>query len=229
MKMKFGAMVTDGRGKIGGQVASKNRSGAYLRTKVTPVNRQSASQTIIRNRMSNLAQSWRSLTEAQRIAWNAAVGDFAKTNIFGDLVNPTGFNLYCKLNNNLIRVGATVILVPPTPAGITDIVIGNFAVAAGAGTMSLAYTAGADANSAIEVWATPPQSAGKSFVKAEYRLVSQFISNALSPLDLAAAYVAKFGAITGSAGMKIFVKTVAVNTTTGQAGVPQATAVIVAA
>jgi hypothetical protein len=229
MKMKWGAIVTDGRGKIGGQVASKNRSGAYLRTKVTPVNRQSASQTVIRNRMSGLAQSWRSLTEAQRTAWNAAVSDFSKTNIFGDLVNPTGFNLYCKLNNNLIRVGESEILLPPTPASITDIIIGALSVSAGAGTMSLAYTAGADAGSEIEVWATPPQSAGKSFVKAEYRLVSQFTANAASPLNLAAAYVAKFGAITGSEGMKVFVKTVAVNVTTGQAGVPQATSAIIAA
>ena len=30
MKMKWGALVVDGRGKIGGQVASKNRAGAYL-------------------------------------------------------------------------------------------------------------------------------------------------------------------------------------------------------
>jgi len=28
MKIKWGALVTDGRGKIGGQVASKNRSSA---------------------------------------------------------------------------------------------------------------------------------------------------------------------------------------------------------
>jgi hypothetical protein len=45
MKMKFGAIVTEGRGKIGGHVASKNKSGAYLRTKVTPVNRQSVAQS----------------------------------------------------------------------------------------------------------------------------------------------------------------------------------------
>ena len=226
--MKFGAIVTDGRGKIGGQVASKNRSGAYLRTKVTPVNRQTASQTVIRNRMSGLAQSWRSLTEAQRTAWNASVSDFAKTNIFGDLVNPTGFNLYCKLNNNLIRIGESEILLPPAPAAITDIVIGALSLDASDGSVSLAYTAGADDGSEIEVWATPPQSAGKCFVKAEYRLVSQFTANTASPLDMAAAYIAKFGDITGSEGMKVFVKTVAVNTTTGQAGVPQATSAIIA-
>lgn len=229
MKAKFGAIVTDGRGKIGGHVASKNRAGSYFRTKVTPVNRQTASQTLVRNRLSNLSQGWRDLTEAQRAAWNAAVGDFAKTNIFGDIVNPTGFNLYQRLNNNLIRIGEAAIQSPPVPAGITDIIIGKLSVAAGAGTMSLAYTAGADAGSEVEVWATPPVSQGKSFVKSEFRLVTSFTANTATPLNMAAAYVLKFGAITGAEGFKIFVKTVAINNTTGQAGVPQITSGVVAA
>ncbi len=229
MKMKFGAIVTDGRGKIGGHVASKNRSGAYLRTKVTPVNAQTVSQTGVRNRLSGFSQSWRGLTEAQRAAWNAAVGDFAKTNIFGDLVQPTGFNLYQRLNNNLTRIGEVAIDVPPVPAAIVDIVIGALTVAAGAGTASLAYTAGADATSEIEVWATPTVSAGVSFVKSEFRLIGQFTANAVSPFNLAAAYTAKFGSLTGTAGKKVFVRTVAISTVTGQAGVPQIASAIVAA
>jgi len=47
MKMKFGAIVVDGRGKIGGHVASKNRGGAYLRTKVTPSNPQTGYQAAV--------------------------------------------------------------------------------------------------------------------------------------------------------------------------------------
>ena len=229
MKMKFGAIVTDGRGKIGGHVASKNRSGAYLRTKVTPVNPQSVSQTAVRNRLGGIAQNWRGLTEAQRTAWNGAVGDFAKTNIFGDLVNPTGFSLYQLVNNNLTRIGEATVSTPPTPGSVVDIIIGALTAAAGAGTVELAYTAGADATSEIEVWATPPVSAGVSFVKSQYRLIGQFTANAASPFDAAADYVAKFGAITGNAGKKIFFKTVAVNTTTGQAGVQQSTSAIIAA
>jgi hypothetical protein len=228
MKMKFGALVADGRGKIGGHVASKNRSGAYLRTKVTPVNRQTASQTTIRNRLANLSQAWRSLTENQRAAWNAAVSDFAKTNIFGDLVNPTGFNLYQRLNNNLIRIGESAIDTPPMPAAITDIVIGALTANGTTGAMSLAYTAGADAGSEVEIWATPPVSAGVSFVKSEYRLIDQVTANTASPADIKTAYESKFGSIVGLDGMKVFVKTVAISVTTGQAGVPQSTSAIIA-
>lgn len=229
MKMKWGALVVDGRGKIGGQVASKNRSGAYLRTKVTPVNPRSASQIAVRNRLSGLSQGWRGLSAAQRSAWNGAVGDYAKTNIFGDLVNPTGFSLYNRLNNNLLRIGEAALTTPPAPSSIDDIVIGALSAAAAAGTVSLAYTAGATGDAEIEVYATPPMSAGVSFVKSEYRLIGSFTSDTASPFDAAAAYVAKFGAITSSAGQKIFFQTKAINNTTGQSGVPQSTSAIVAA
>jgi hypothetical protein len=47
-KIKFGMMMTDARGKLGGHVFSKNRSGAYVRTKVTPVNGQTTAQTGVR-------------------------------------------------------------------------------------------------------------------------------------------------------------------------------------
>jgi len=85
MKIKFGALVVDGRGKIGGHVASKNRGGAYLRTKVTPVNPQTSFQNAVRNRLTAFAQAWRGLAASQRAAWNSSVSDFSKTDIFGDI------------------------------------------------------------------------------------------------------------------------------------------------
>lgn len=226
--MKFGAIVTDGRGKIGGHVASKNRHGAYLRTKVTPSNGQTSFQQGVRNLFTSLSQGWRSITQAQRDAWNAAVASFSKTDIFGDLRNPSGANLYQKLNNNLIRTGWTAIADPPNPVEVVDITIGALSVAATAGTMSLAYVANALDTSEIEVYATAPLSAGKSFVKSEYRLVTQFTSDSVSPLNMAAAYVSKFGALTGQAGKKIFVKTLAIDSTTGQSSVAQSTYAIIA-
>ena len=104
MKIKFGALVVAGRGKIGGHVASRNRAGAYLRTKVTPVNPATVYQVAVRNRLAGISTDWRGLTAAQRTAWNAAVSDYAKTDIFGDIRNPSGFNLHQKLNNNLVNI-----------------------------------------------------------------------------------------------------------------------------
>ncbi len=228
MKLKFGAIVTEGRGKIGGHVASKNRSGAYLRTKVTPVNPQSASQLGVRSRFSDLSSAWRGLTADQRAAWNAAVSDYAKTDIFGDIKNPTGAQLYQRLNNNLVNIGQATISVPLAPTAIPNMESIELAAAAGAGTMTLTYSPAIPATEAFLVRATPAVSAGISFVKSEYRQVTSIVTADASPYNLAVEYEAKFGAI-GPAGSKIFVQVVPIVIATGQAGTPMSTSAIVAA
>ncbi|MFA5386714.1 MAG: hypothetical protein WC297_03555 [Candidatus Paceibacterota bacterium] len=228
MKAKFGAIVTEGRGKIGGHVASKNRAGAYFRTKVTPVNPQSISQLGSRNRFSEQSQAWRGLTDAQRDAWNGAVADYAKTDIFGDLRNPTGAQLYQRLNNNLVNIGQSVITMPPAVEAVFALTSLSLAVAEGAGTMVATFTGAIPVGTSFLVFATPAISAGKSFVKNLYRQIGVFVNTDVSPLSIATEYEAKFGDIAG-AGQKIFVQFKAVNETTGQAGVPVSASAIISA
>lgn len=68
-QIKFGAFVTDMRGKIGGSVFSKNKNGAYAKNKVTPSNPQSGAQMAVRNLLAGFAQQWRTLTETTRQGW----------------------------------------------------------------------------------------------------------------------------------------------------------------
>jgi len=228
MKIKWGAFVTDGRNKIGGHVASKNRSGSYFRTKVTPVNPQSTSQASVRSRLAGLSSGWRALTAAQRAAWNAAVSDFSKTDIFGDIKVPTGFNLYQRLNNNLLAIGAAAISVPPLATAVDSFT--SMSLAAEDGTVAEAFTItyapAIAADHKVKVFATPPMSAGKSFVKSEYRLIGVIATADASPLDYLSEYQAKFGS-TGSAGQKIFVKMVQIESSTGIQGIAISASAIV--
>lgn len=228
MKMKFGAIVTDGRGKIGGHVASKNRSCAYLRTKVTPVNRNSAAQILVRNRFATLSQGWRGLTEAQVAAWNAAVSGFATTNIFGDLRNPSGINLYQSLNNVLLSIGSPALVTPPSPAEVASISIASLTATTGTPTMVLTLGAAIPAETSVKVYASAAMSAGINFVKSEMRYIGVFATAHAAALDIESLYIAKFGAI-GAVGSKIFVEAEAVNTVTGQTGTVIQSSVILAA
>lgn len=218
MKAKFGALVVQGSGKLNGWVASHNRSGAYFRTKVTPVNPQSTAQLAVRNRLGTRSQAWRGLTDPQRSAWNGAVSSFAKTDIFGDLRNPTGFNLYQALNNNLVTVGAAVITLPPIPSSVSVVTITSITPAAGTGLIPMVMSGAIPAGTAMKVFATAPQSPGVSFVKSEYRLITTLPAATASPVALGASYSAKFGA--WAVGQKLFFKLVFVNTATGQQALP---------
>lgn len=225
MKLKWsGFGATDGRGKINGHVASKNRSGAYARTKVTPTNPQTSFQLAARNLLTSLSQAWRSLTQAQRNAWNAAVADFAKTDIFGDLRNPTGKNLYTRLNINLSNVGQALISVPPLPSGGGSVIAGALTIDDTTG-FDVAYSGATDGHK-IQVWATPGVSPGKEFLKNDYRLVATFDGAAVSPYDFSAAYNARFGGRT--VGTRIGVRLVSVNEDTGEMGIPSESTALVA-
>ncbi len=226
MKAKFGAIVVDGRGKVGGHVASKNRSGSYFRTKVSPSNPQTNAQISARARLTANAQGWRGLTDDQRSAWNNAVGDFKKTNIFGDSVNPSGFNLYCQINIALALAGAAGVSVPPLPSEVGYLTSLSATAVSATGVVTLTFAPAIGANEQLVVEATPSMSAGKSFVKNQFRVVNTYGSASVSPLAITSDYAAKFGA-PGEAGQKIHFRCKIIDKTTGLMGaVVQATAVI---
>lgn len=228
MKIKFGAIVTDGRGKIGGHVASKNRGGSYLRTKVTPSNPQTASQSSVRSRLTTFSQGWKGLTQAQRDAWNGAVSNFTSTNIFGDIKQPTGLNLYIKLNSNLAEITVAAITLPPLPSAVEG--VSNLSATGAAGTPALSVVFGPSpvaVGDAFIVRATPQVSPGKSFLKNLYRNIDVLVAADTTPADILAVYVAKFGTLV--AGQKIGIELVPINAITGQKGSALSTTLIVAA
>lgn len=228
MKVKFGAIVVAGRGKIGGHVASRNRYGSYFRTKVTPVNPSTVFQQAVRNRLSGLSSAWRALTAAQRAAWNASVADYARTDIFGDIKNPSGFNLFQQLNNNLLNISKAQINVPAAPDAVQSLLTLSAAAAEGAGTLALTYTDAIEADMSFLVRGTPAVSAGKKFIRSEYRQFDVMLSADVTPFSIETEYEARFGDI-GAAGMKIFIEMLAINWATGQAGIPLSCSCVIAA
>lgn len=226
MKLKFGMIVTDGRNKIGGHVLSKNRSGSYARTKVTPVNPKSSYQVNVRASIASLASGWRALTAAQRSSWNSAVKDYVRTDIFGDKKVPSGFSLYMRLNQNLYNIGVAAITSPPLVTNVNAFTSITCAMAKGtpAATATVAPTIAAAES--VLFFATPGISPGKSYVKNQFRLLGKFTTGV--SLNFLAMYTAKYGAVP-TAGLQVFIRTVHINNTTGQAGQSNIASCIVAA
>jgi len=217
MKIKFGAIVVAGSGKIGGHVASKNRAGAYLRTKTTPTNPNTPAQAQARSILGSLSTAWGLLTEDQRKTWNDAVASFATTDIFGDIKNPSGINLYVKLNANLEASGQAQLLVAPSKEEIPF-----FALTSAVFDMSdetLTFNAAVDGYDglAMKIQATPAFSAGISNFKSKLRNIgyNSSISTAGFNWDY---YQIKFG--TPVVGSKIALS-IAVILPTGQQGTAQ--------
>lgn len=230
-KFTPGAIVSEVRNKIAATVFTKNKAGAAIRNRTTPINRRSTGQTNQRQQLASFSSQWRGLTQAQRDGWNAAAPSFPQQDNLGQTIFLTGAQLYSRCNLNLQLIGEAQIDDAPNPTSFPVLAMGALAAAAGAGTFTAAFTptpvpAGYD----LVVRATAPVSAGKSFVgNSQFRFLQTVAAAGTSPANIAAAYVATFGAITSKAGQKVFVEMFLIEIASGLAGIPVRGETIIAA
>ncbi len=217
-KIKFGMIVTDMRGKLGGHVMSKNRSGAFARTKVTPTNPRTTSQMLSRSILSSVSSGWSNLTSAQRASWNNAVEDWMKTDIFGDLKKPSGKNLFSALNKNLLTGGLASILVAPPKTEIPYLSMSSTVVKI-AGPLVTPNNLVVPAGFTLQISSTGALSAGTSFTDGKYRVIGYTPAGSIVPATVGTQYVAKFGSPV--LGQNIYFQYKLIAIATGQAGVPE--------
>ena len=214
-KVLFSALISDMRNKLNGSVFSRNRGGAFLRTKITPTNPKTASQVAQRSKLASFSQAWRSLTEEQRSAWLGAVSSWARTDIFGSNVTPSGSALYIRLNINVALAGGTPLTLPPSQVGATAITEISVLADVSDTQVDVAFVpASVPANHTMVIEATPQLSPGISNANNQFRVVESVAAAGTSPADISAAYTAKFGTLI--AGKKIFVRAKFINKVTGE-------------
>lgn len=223
MKVKWGMMMTDGRGKLGGQVASKNRSGAYVRTKVTPVNPQTTPQQANRGIFGSVSAAWRSLTSEQINSWNEATEYWQRTDIFGDLVKPSGFALFQRLNMGLLSNVSAATLLRDAPMPDTLPIISNVE-----SNLTLASTStwvvdweveapGAQPGDfSLQIRCTPPMPKGRNYHANQLRVVVQgdALAETYSILD---AYIERFGRLP-NVDENVYIEVRTVSRETGRIG-----------
>lgn len=217
MKLKFGAIVVDGSGKIGGHVVSKNRGGKYLRTKVTPTNPNTPAQASARALLSSLSTQWAELDPAERLSFNNAVASFATTDIFGDIKNPSGFNLFVKLNANLSITGQAAITAAPEKIEVPFAPLLSAEGLVATQALSLAFDGAGLDGTIVLVSATPALSQGVSNANSKFRAIG-FGTVTTGGLSVGTMYTDKFGAFTAGQNFQFKVEPVVA---TGQKGTGQ--------
>jgi hypothetical protein len=227
-KVKFTAIVADMRNKLNGSVFARNRGGAYVRTKVTPLNPQSVRQVAARNLLTSLAQGFRALTQEQITAWNEATSQWQTTDIFSDLVSPTGLALYVRLNANISNGGGSLITTPPAPTGATALT--NLALSAEVtgDVFEMDFApASVPADHALYVESTAMLSPGINNANSRFRYIAVLGAASTSPADLFTSQTVKFGGLV--AGQKVYVRAKLINIVTGEVSLALKASAIVAA
>ena len=194
-KIKFGAVVQDARGKLDGVVYSRNASGAYVRQKVSPVQPQTARQTLVRERLTTLSKRFSTiLTAAQILSWNA----FAKVNpvvdIFGNAMTLSGIAMYTRLNGIILNAGSALIDTPPADLEVGGLLTLTVTATAGPSVVSIAYTGTPlAAGTKLYIWASGGLNAGRHFFKPNLRFLGVSAAAQASPFVATSLYTDKFG------------------------------------
>lgn len=220
--MKFQSNIfADARGKLNGNVFTKNRFASVVRNKVSPVQPDSVHQVNQRQNFGALSAAWRALTQEQRNSWNSFATSVPRTNKFGQTYSPTGQNYFIGLNTNLINAGQAQINSPVSFVGFDTIDLSAATLTIDKSSSLLELTGGViggavepPAGNTLLIRATLGVSAGRKFIKNYYRIIDD-----LSPADdmntnYWAAYVARLG--TPVVGQRIGLSFSLVNNSTGQ-------------
>jgi len=187
--IKFGGGILEMRGKIGGNVYSKNRYGNYVRQGTIPVNPKSSRQQAIRNQLGQIVSAWSQLlTPAQRAAWDVYASNINFTNQLGETITLTGYNHYVR--SNVARIGLNLTRVDAGPTVMTlPATDGNFSVAMSESTqlMTVTFDDAAAWCSEDSAWMSihqgVPQNSAASFYGNHFRRLGKLDGDSGSPIS----------------------------------------------
>jgi len=111
-RVKFGGLVSEISGSVGGSTFQKSIYGNVLRNKPNPVIRRTPGQINIRYLLRQLHAAWRALTADERTQWNRFLNFSGQTIRRDSGILLTGHDLFIKYNLAKLIIGDSILTVP---------------------------------------------------------------------------------------------------------------------
>jgi len=207
--IKYGAVVTELRGSIGGMTFQTSNRQLTLRTKnkcktqfQSGGNKQE--KTALKNHLAYVASFWRTLSPAEQANYAAAAPSFPFYDKYGVAYTPSAFQLFCWQNLNWLNVGQTAKGVAPVPVTLPDFSGLTFTVDTTT-NYKLNWTNKVVGNWKLSLFTGRGFSSGKASFNSSMKQVATPNVTGLNSLNDFAGYSAIFGTpITGQKYQIIF-------------------------
>ena len=191
-------------GTIGTMVSYKTRYGQFRRRYVVPRDPQTSLQVMRRKAMGRARFLWRTPTDAQRAAWNAAARGARTRPRLNQSGVLTGYLLFVKINCNRAIVGQPLVLDPPdapqfAPNPVRQLIITNTD-----GAIALKLRVSGKPAQYVVVLGTKPRSAGVSYVD-HFTILDVLPEPVRGLSDITDPYVGKYGV--PRVGSRVFIQT----------------------
>lgn len=190
--VKYGAMITELKGKVGGQAFQGGNVGYVLRN----IHYTSRSAFPRRQRvnywLAQLAYTWRSLTSGNKAAWTAIAAAWTFTDRYGNTYEGSAFQIYMSYNGLRLSLGLAAVttpsaLVTPTNPGVISVAISL------PSDYDLIWSNTGSTNDYVVLFASAPGSPGSTLTGAKMVQLGSWSINGLLFIDFQSEYEAEFG------------------------------------
>jgi len=190
-RVQYGSIITSLKGNIAGQTFQDGNVSKVLRNKgyrkgSTSPRRQAQNTSLMR-----VTSSWRGLTQGDRDNWNESAINWPFKDKFGNTYYGTGYQKYVAESVALIGLGFPLIEEPDMPNSAQD--PGTFSLALSAFTSFIVSWSGTtDTDMFLQIFASPPLSAGRNSNNVKKKLIKVFNMNGSSSYDFLSDYQAVY-------------------------------------
>ena len=202
-------------GSAKGVTAAKVKSRKYIRNRGYGGSTRTSFQASVKAVFKQLSQAWKSLTNAQILAWNAAANSAEGRSVLGTKGKISGSNLFMRLNYWVVYCGGAIKTDVPTLVGVATPADATIVLSSSAMTFTLAEIPSDVSNLKLVIQASEPQGNGITRAYSKAAAFADPYTPVATAIDIKAAYDAKCGAPSAGAP-KVFFKYFYVNTATGE-------------
>lgn len=187
--MKF--LGPSSSGSLADTVYSRNRYGQYTRRRAQPMNPVTPRQTTARERLATLSSQWAGLDAGTRALWEAWANAHPRSDSLGQSVTLSGAAQYISTNAGLLASEFPAVVVPPGQEPEWPSLSLTLTMAVTATVIQVTFS-GMVPRYAVQVWAGKQGSAGVAFDR-DLKLLDVIVPSDVSPLDVSAPYIARWG------------------------------------
>ena len=202
-------------GSAKGVTAAKVRGRKYIRNRGYGGSVRTSAQASVKSIFKQLTQSWKNLTNAQILAWNALAQTQAGKSVLGTASKISGANLFTRLNYWVVYCGGEIMANPPVLQGVDAPTEAVITLTADKFTFELEGEPANAADLKLIIQASAPQSNGISRAYGKASQVGEPLEAVSEEYNIKTAYDEKYGA-PNAATPKVFMKYFFVNTKTGE-------------
>lgn len=213
--MKLSALVSEMKGNLNGTTFLQSQGGQTCKTRIAGGGFNSKIWQYQKGVLGSISSQWKRLTNPQKQAWDMAGPNYPTVDKFGNPRIPSGYELYVRLNIPLYRAGLAL-LVLPLPPGVFETYGPITLTMDNNGPCLLTINNLTTVAVQLNVYCTPPLSAGKARIQTRWRFLQTFNSSAGVVENIRATYLARYGNI--PTGAIVQVKTEQMIIATGQLG-----------